>query len=100
MHTKPFIKLSTPVFLLEKDRPYQRVQLVKNPILKDYDFASVVGPYEAYQEISVFLGNELSSQMDPNLDRTDKDIRDSKGFDDWSFKRHKEESKKYPRKKK
>lgn len=99
IHQKPFVEFSTPVFVLEKARPYSREHLTINPQLKSYDFASAVSPYEAYQEISMFLGNELSSQMDPNIQRTDNDIRDSKGFDDWSFRRHKEESKKYPRKK-
>lgn len=58
-----------------------------NPVLKEYDFAKVVDPYRAYQEIEMFLGNNMVSQFDPSSGRTDNEIRDSKGMDKWSFRK-------------
>lgn len=69
-----------------------------NPHLRPYSFASIVDPYAAYQEISMFLGNNLADQRDPEVDITDEVRAESKGFDSWSFRKHKEDSKK-PRRK-
>ena len=87
-----FIELNAPVFAV-----WERggsCYLTVNPMLNKLNFASHVDPYTAYQEIEMFVGNELVLQMDPNINRPDELVRDSKGFDEWSFKRHKEESKK------
>jgi len=90
IHDKAFIKLGAPVFVLYRDC-WGDIQLTINPMLKNYNFASLVDPYTAYQEISMYLGNQLAVKMNPNIKRTDNDIRDSKGFDGWSFRRHKKD---------
>jgi len=59
---------------------------VLNPCLKDLGFQKLVDPFTAYQELDMYLGNNMANQMDPTTTRTQEDIRDSKGFDKWSFK--------------
>lgn len=78
----------SPIVAVEQRR------ILVNPRLKDYGFARIVDPYTAFQEISMFLGNNMATQMDPEVHISDKIRAESKGFDDWSFRRHKEESKK------
>jgi len=92
IHENAFIKLGAPVFVIFKGW-HENIQVITNPMLKDYGFASLVDPYTAYQEISMYLGNQMAIQMNPNVKRTDNDIRDSKGFDNWSFRRHKKDPK-------
>ena len=76
-----FVHLSAPVVLLTEH------DLVINPCLKDYSFMTQLDPYTAYQELSMYVGNNLATQMDPNIDRTQDLIRDQKGFDKWSFRK-------------
>jgi len=78
--------------------PEKGIAVVVNPVLRMYKFEQVKDPYTAWQEISMFMGNELATQMDPNPEITDEMRAESKGFDKWSFRRHSTESKK-PRKK-
>jgi len=66
--------------------PKNWVNLIKNPCLADLDFFKVVSPFEAYQEISMFLGNELAKQEDPAPAR-DKDLIAAHGFDKFSFRK-------------
>ena len=70
-------------------------RLVINPELRLYNFVSQADPYSAYQEIERYIGNDLVQQEDPTNKISDEIKRDLKGFNDWSFKRHKTESKKY-----
>jgi len=51
-----------------------------NPRLRDYNFARVVGPYEAFQEIEMFIGN-LAIPEKPVPPRTDIEKIESHGFD-------------------
>ena len=57
-----------------------------NPRFADYKLQSVFDPWTAYQEIDMYLNNQLAVNMEPTLERSQELIRDSKGFDDWSFK--------------
>jgi hypothetical protein len=59
----------------------------KNPSgLKDIHFASVVPPWEAYQEIEMYLGTILVNDADKMINVSD-DVKLGKyGFDKWSFK--------------
>lgn len=91
-----FIAVKSPVFLVKTVGSSTYLEV--NPMLNKLSFASQVDPYTAFQEISMYIGNELVMQMDPNLDRTDDMIRDSKGFNEWSFRRHKDENKKRKKK--
>lgn len=70
-----FIEVDAPVFLLtDKEK-------IVNPELRLIDFVTQVDPFTAYQEIEMFIGNQLVKQMDPDLKRTDEEIAESKGFD-------------------
>jgi len=100
-----FVELGVPVFKLEytprvghKDPSVFRCTL--NPFLKPEQFQRIIGPAEAFQEIALYMGNQLATQPDPTSNITDEILRDEKGFNEWSFRRHKEESKKFKRKRK
>ncbi len=69
-------------------------ELILNPRLNQYNFMTQVDPYTAYQELSMYIGNNLATQMDPDVNISDKVRAESKGFNEWSFRRHKDESKK------
>jgi len=88
----PFNYLKSPIFLIEEIE-YIRY-LVVNPSLRNYDFATQVHPYTAYQEISMYLGNDMANQMDPEIGISDKLRAESHGFDKWSFRKHKDDNKK------
>lgn len=82
---EPFRLFNAPVF--EVFGSFSRIKVVVNPYLKGRNFACQVDPYTAFQELSLFIGNDLVEQMDPNIERTDEMIRDSKGMDEWSFRK-------------
>jgi hypothetical protein len=71
-----------PNFNKEKDYIWS-----KNPVgLKDIGFASVVPPWEAYQEIEMYLGTILVNDKDRMVNVSDKVKLSKYGFDKWSFK--------------
>jgi hypothetical protein len=62
---------------------------ILNPRLKDFGFASVVNPYDAFQRIAGYISGVLGASMEAP-DITDDDvIRDKKGFDERSFRQEK-----------
>lgn len=80
--------LRSPVYMvIEGNSVMRNDQLIVNPILKDFGFASMVDPYTAFQELSMYVGGVLTSQMNPDIDRSDDLIRHQKGFDKWSFRK-------------
>ena len=79
---KVFREANSPIVV----NNYHAGKLIINPCLKDYDFAQMVDPYTAFQEIDMFLGNNMVDQVDPRVNRTNEEIRDSKGMDKWSFR--------------
>lgn len=59
----------------------------KNPSgLKDINFASVVPPWEAYQEIEMYLGTILVNDKSNMVTVSDKVKARKYGFDEWSFR--------------
>jgi hypothetical protein len=87
-----FVSLGVPVFCVELN-PYHRIyEITLNPNLKNLNFQAVKTPVEAYQEIAMFLGNQLAQQKDPVPVIDDDTMRDKKGFDKWSFRRHKDQT--------
>ncbi|MBI2433569.1 MAG: hypothetical protein HYV26_11935 [Candidatus Hydrogenedentes bacterium] len=102
-----FVELGLPIFLLEyiteyvaKHQPHKDdlIRCTLNPHLKEERFQQVKGPAETFQEIAMYLGNQLARQPDPMSNIPDDIMRDEKGFDQWSFRRHKEEDKKLRKK--
>lgn len=51
-----------------------------NPSLKDIGFASVVDPYTAFQELSMFIGGVLPGAHPPMIQTSDEDMKVAKGF--------------------
>jgi len=84
MPDKSFRDYESPILLYTDIRSSQR--LIVNPCLKDYGFSSLIDPWTAFQEIDMYLGNNMADQFDPSANRTDIEIRDSKGMDEWSFR--------------
>ncbi len=99
-----FIELAIPAFKVEyialnRLKSVDKIRCTLNPFLKPDGFQRIKGPAEAFQEISIYLGNQLAHQPDPIANISDEVLRDEKGFDEWSFRRHQEEDKKYKKRK-
>lgn len=76
-----FIEHQSPVLMYD----VQYEQLHINPNLHRYDFHKAVPDViMLWNEITMFLDNNLREQETVNI--SDKDLRDGKGFDNWSFK--------------
>lgn len=86
---KIFRHHQAPVLLMEKNQ-YEPHRLVINPRLSEYDFIKVMDPTTAYQELSMFVGNNLAniSMVDPRP-ITDSERASTKGFDKQSFRNQK-----------
>lgn len=88
-----FFKYQCPVLLLQKDKidgkfifEAKTSFLERNPFLKPFNFMSVKSNYEAFQEISMFLGGVIGQKKEVPVQVSDEIMRDKKGFDDKSFK--------------
>ncbi|HRK33548.1 MAG TPA: hypothetical protein PLJ47_03045 [Candidatus Hydrogenedentes bacterium] len=102
-----FIEMGAPIFMIEREHQNIRrdrshgptrpdmVRYAINPFLKPHDFQKVFGPAEAFQELAMYVGNQLARQPDPISTVSDEIMRDQKGFDKWSFRRHKEDDTKF-----
>lgn len=78
-------KFNTPVVL--ERRISNSIIYCKNPCLKEIGFASVVPPTEAWQEISMWLGNFYHRAENETVE-IPNDIRVRQhGFDDMSFRK-------------
>ena len=82
-----------PTTYLDKDC-YSVDGILVNPELSKYEFAKIVDPYTACQEIDMYLGNVLVQDQSGDMSKiSDEDLRDSKGFDKMSFKKGKSKKK-------
>jgi len=59
-----FIELGVPVLTITRDES-RYLNLIPNDCLKDFQFYKMVEPYTAFQEIAMYLGNQLARQGDP-----------------------------------
>lgn len=82
-----FIKLDTPIIKFGWEN--RKLILTTNPILYNIGFQSVIDPWTMYQEIEMFIGNDLVKDYLGDFEMSDELKRDSKGFDNWSFKKRK-----------
>ncbi|MDZ4859755.1 MAG: hypothetical protein SGI88_12300 [Candidatus Hydrogenedentes bacterium] len=105
-HDDVFVELGVPIFVIAYGCPNDRKKQSRpntlicelNPQLKPHEFQKVIGPAEAFQELAMYVGNQLARQPDPISTVSDEILRDEKGFNEWSFRRHKEEDKKFKKK--
>lgn len=78
-----FVTYDTPVFVYFIDG--KQNNLIINPILQYYNFASVFDVYQTYQEIEMYISNILVKK-DPEIQVSDEVMGNSKGFDRFSFR--------------
>jgi hypothetical protein len=77
----PFLALRAPVVVLTDDR------YLVNPQLSAWGFAARVDPYTCWQELSMFLGNNLAVGSEPAPRPIDDTLRaHTHGFDKQSFR--------------
>lgn len=79
-----FVGLGVPIFRYEKI--YRRYRITVNQCLKSDGFQRIKTPVECFQEISMYIGNQLVHQKDPSTLIPNDVLRDEKGFDKWSFR--------------
>lgn len=56
------------------------------PVLKDFQFYRAVPTYTAFQEISMYISGVIGVGEKETITISDEDMRDAKGFNEWSFK--------------
>jgi len=97
-------KYRVPIFTIERfilaSSYFYSTRMCLNRRLMDFDFVTVKDPYSAYQEISQYISGVLGQNNDPTENISDEDMRDMKGFNNWSFKRESPGPKKERRRKK
>lgn len=87
-YEKWFIENRCPIFVAQ-DAPgyWDAWEITYNARLKDYEFFRVFDPWQAFQELQMCFGGILAPPEKPMPPVSDKDMRDIKGFDEWSFKK-------------
>lgn len=85
---EPFINKGSPIVVLFEKVDFLGIKhkVIWNARLKDYGFQRIVDPYQAFQQIEIFLSNQAVPQI-PMPKMSDNQKRDSHGFDNWSFKK-------------
>ncbi len=61
--------------------------ITTNPRLSEFGFARMVDPMTAFQRLSMFIGNNLTTHEDPDIVMTDELKVHANGFDKWSFRK-------------
>lgn len=87
---KIFYSEKVPYFSLEETYYLRSRETVLTfvPLLKKYKFYKVYDSCSAFQEISMFFGNNLSKERQGNIPTgNDEVLARSKGFDKWSFRK-------------
>lgn len=91
-----FIRHNAPIMLVYNHNDYtfhKNSTLYLNPRLNEFNFITQFDPIAAFQEIAMYLGNNMAKQVDPSTNFSDDLKRDIKGFDKWSFRKHKKDPK-------
>jgi len=57
-----------------------KAEIVVDPPLVDYGFPKLVDPFTAWQELSMYIGNNLAQERQGNDDISDDDMASMKGF--------------------
>jgi hypothetical protein len=86
-----FLQYSVPIFHIGHVPGYYEKILTLNPCLKDYAFYKIFDTIQAFQEIQMYISNVIVSDTKVVVPvGSDNVIRDSKGFDKWTFRKMKE----------
>jgi hypothetical protein len=87
LYKMPYFYVESRYDLKEKDNRWCiSTETILLPQLKQYKFAKVVPPMQAFQEISMYLG-KLNAVEDNTVTIEDKYLAQGKGFDCYSFKK-------------
>lgn len=85
-----FIDLKIPIFLLKfQNILTTEIQFIENPNLKEkfQGVQKIKPPFEAYSEISQYIGNILTDTSLEDINLTDIQKANNHGFDKWSFRK-------------
>ena len=90
-----FTELNVPIFLFYTKRTqnkrygyWSNTAIAKtNPYLRPMLFQKIKSPYDAFQELSQYVGGVLHAQENTIVDVSDNDMLVKKGFNKWSFKK-------------
>lgn len=89
MYKHVFEELKVPIFFVDSHNQVGSGwrNMIVNPCLRDVEFARVIDPYTAYQELTAYLSN--IAKPEPYVPvPSDKDMVEIKGFDKkWSFRK-------------
>ncbi len=93
-----FREFNAPVFVYDSD--YKRTcvernwsnhpKFLINPLLKEYQFYKVFDAFQAFQEVSMFIGGVLGNKEKDIVVVEDKYKIAQHGFDKWSFRKEPE----------
>lgn len=81
-----FFNLRAPIFVVAVGGRHKS-RITANSTLKQYGFGQVFPSYQAYQEISMYLGGVLGNIEKDTVGIDDEHLKTQKGFDKWSFKK-------------
>jgi len=63
-----------------------RTRVILDPVLKELGFASVLPPYQAFQELSMYLTNVITIPENPTCEVSDADKAAKHGYNELSFR--------------
>ena len=81
-----FREFEAPVIQVSRD--HSGPTIILNPPLKPLGFQAEVDTWATFQELDMFLGNNMARQVDPPAPISDELKAHSKGFDKHSFRTH------------
>ena len=84
-----FDMYETPIFHIYSGRYNALIDI--SPCLKDLNFQCKYNPYQAFQELVMWIGNQAVNEYPVQI-TDDIVLRDKKGFDQYSFKKRKTEN--------
>lgn len=64
---------------------------INPPTLKSVEFFKVMDAYSVYQELEMWVGGVLPNGGRPMVEISDRDKVGKHGFNEWSFRRHKDD---------
>jgi len=93
MYKHVFEEYKAPIFFVDRHNDKavggktEYKNMIINPCLRDVEFARVIDPYTAYQELTAYLSNIAKPEPFVPVP-SDKDMVEIKGFDKkWSFRK-------------
>lgn len=86
-HHAFFVGTGEAIVLAETGQGYHSRQVTINPTLADVAFFKVLDPWQAFQELEMFLGGIAAPENGPPVVIADKDRVTQHGFDKMSFRK-------------